>query len=540
MRVFISHSSKNSELAEELCGSLESKGFSCFLAPRDIRSGCEYAEEIVNGIDNSEVVVLLLSEASNSSPHVLREIERAVSKKKTIIVYKLEEVTLSKSLEYFLMTHQWINAKPGRNFDEIVKRISDLDEQQSEKPRQIAAEEAKPSAPAKSDRKKLLIAVIAAAVVLAAAGAVTAFFLLNNPGKGQPDQLRTEEASHNEETHSELSSPASDTQQQSKPQEDLPSTSITTSAVTTPPTETTTPTETTPPTEAPEQTDPAVEVILPEVTETVPESDPQPVEEKQPASPELGDRITLGTYNGEPIEWRVIHISEDNTQAVVISDKILTMKAFDAAEGGSFNKCDGEDYWRTKTENIDPDIQLKIRGDNRWELSNIRTWLNSEKENVSYSGQAPVSGAMSERRNGYHTEAGFLNGFTDEELSAVARTQVSTAGTVTEDRVFLLSLDELQWLYEADVSIYAKPTAAAVEQDKSLWYKVDSSAYDTDDFFWWLREPNSNTACECWCVNMSCFEEQTISEYAGLEGFGVRPAMTLDLTSDALISILEN
>ena len=52
-------------------------------------------------------------------------------------------------------------------------------------------------------------------------------------------------------------------------------------------------------------------------------------------------------------------------QAVVIADKILTMKAFDAAEGGKYNSCNGEDYWTTRAEKLDEDMQRTIRGDNR-------------------------------------------------------------------------------------------------------------------------------------------------------------------------------
>ena len=61
MRIFISHSSKDAELAAKVCEKVEAGGHSCFLAPRDIRSGCEYAEEIINGIDGSDVLLLLLS-----------------------------------------------------------------------------------------------------------------------------------------------------------------------------------------------------------------------------------------------------------------------------------------------------------------------------------------------------------------------------------------------------------------------------------------------------------------------------------------------
>lgn len=124
--VFISHSSKDGEVATELCGFLEDNGKKCFIAPRDIRYGHEYAEEIVNGIDNSETMVLMLSNNSNKSPHVLREVERAVSKSIPIIIYKLEEVELSKSMEYFLMTHQWANVKAKDGFKNILEFVNEI------------------------------------------------------------------------------------------------------------------------------------------------------------------------------------------------------------------------------------------------------------------------------------------------------------------------------------------------------------------------------------------------------------------------------
>ena len=107
-------------MAEQICVLLEERGRRCFLAPRDIRAGREYAEEIINGIDNSEAMLLLMSEAANASPHVLREVERAVSKNIPILVYKLEDTELSKSMEYFLMTHQWVNAKCRNDYEDVL------------------------------------------------------------------------------------------------------------------------------------------------------------------------------------------------------------------------------------------------------------------------------------------------------------------------------------------------------------------------------------------------------------------------------------
>ena len=157
-----------------------------------------------------------------------------------------------------------------------------------------------------------------------------------------------------------------------------------------------------------------------------------------------------------------------------------------------------------------------------------------------YSDQAPTSQAMSENRNGYHTEPGFLNGFTKEQRSAIIETQLITNGTVTRDKVFLISSDELNLLYDADISVFAKPTEAAVENDRSCWYKVDTEAYGVDDHFWWLRDANPDNSCECYYINISYTDSRIASGSVGLEGYGIRPAMTLDLTSDAVKAALEN
>ena len=79
MRIFLSHSSRDAAIADKICEQLEKNGIKCFIAPRDIRPGKEYAEEIINGIDESAAMILLMSQNANSSPHVLREVEHAVS-----------------------------------------------------------------------------------------------------------------------------------------------------------------------------------------------------------------------------------------------------------------------------------------------------------------------------------------------------------------------------------------------------------------------------------------------------------------------------
>ncbi|MFP6602925.1 MAG: toll/interleukin-1 receptor domain-containing protein, partial [Pirellulaceae bacterium] len=108
--VFLSHSSKDKEVADAVCESLESQEIGCWVAPRDIRVGVEWGEAIVEAIEDAKVFVVIISSHSNESPHVKREIERAVNKGLSIIPVRIDDVPLSKALEYFLGLTHWLDA----------------------------------------------------------------------------------------------------------------------------------------------------------------------------------------------------------------------------------------------------------------------------------------------------------------------------------------------------------------------------------------------------------------------------------------------
>lgn len=120
--IFISFSSKQQAKAIELCNFIEANGLSCFISSRDLIAGEEYAKQLIDNISASDAVVLILTSDSNKSPHVLREIEYAVSHNIPIVVYVEEECTLSKSMEYFLMTHQWLLPSSDQN-DKLLESI---------------------------------------------------------------------------------------------------------------------------------------------------------------------------------------------------------------------------------------------------------------------------------------------------------------------------------------------------------------------------------------------------------------------------------
>jgi len=108
-RAFISYASQDAAVANSVVENLEQHGLKCWLAPRDVRPGAQYADAIVEAINEAGSVVLLLSQSAVSSPHVGREVERAASKHKPIIALRIDAAALNRALEYFLSGSQWID-----------------------------------------------------------------------------------------------------------------------------------------------------------------------------------------------------------------------------------------------------------------------------------------------------------------------------------------------------------------------------------------------------------------------------------------------
>jgi len=108
--VFISYATAQRPLAEQLRTVLNGAGLSSWLAPDDVPASADYAEAILTAINGSRLVLLVLSVAACASPHVLREVERAVSKRVPVLAIRVEQLTLTASLEYFLSASQWFDA----------------------------------------------------------------------------------------------------------------------------------------------------------------------------------------------------------------------------------------------------------------------------------------------------------------------------------------------------------------------------------------------------------------------------------------------
>ena len=108
--IFVSYAGPDREAAFQIVAFLEGHGVACWVAPRDVGPGVEYGQAIIDGIEASRAIVLVLSEHANESPFVRKEVERAVSKVKPILPVRIREVQPAGALEFFISSSQWIDA----------------------------------------------------------------------------------------------------------------------------------------------------------------------------------------------------------------------------------------------------------------------------------------------------------------------------------------------------------------------------------------------------------------------------------------------
>lgn len=245
------------------------------------------------------------------------------------------------------------------------------------------------------------------------------------------------------------------------------------------------------------------------------------------------------TFLGSPIIWKIAdknHTGYPTGAVTLITERSIAMRAFDAKEPNN------------------SDSNRQSYGNNRYSVSNIRQWLNSESPAGSWylaqhsADAAPNSSNVWQSSNvainPYDTNAGFLNGFSQEFKDSlmetnlvVAKHSVDGGGSETvTDKIFLASNTEVGLanensivegslfpIFSDDASRIAYVTAEGIDDSNY----ASNPANDTTAWYWWLRTPYMNNSGRACRVGSS----GALSNYSAHGGYvGVRPLCNLKST----------
>ena len=128
--IFISHHTDSCKtLVEILVTMLEKKQHVCWFAERDIQTNTNFTAEIPKAIKNCDVFLLILNRQANTNEHVNRETNIAMSLKKTILAFKIEDFSESDSMLYITSTNQYVKLTDVSNLYTTAELICNALEQ---------------------------------------------------------------------------------------------------------------------------------------------------------------------------------------------------------------------------------------------------------------------------------------------------------------------------------------------------------------------------------------------------------------------------
>lgn len=162
----------------------------------------------------------------------------------------------------------------------------------------------------------------------------------------------------------------------------------------------------------------------------------------------VGDRVKFGSWDGEPVEWRVLEIKKDGA-CVLLSEKGLDIRAYNSAQAHV-----------------------------TWETCSLRKWLNGTF---------------------------YRNAFSTDEKKRIVPSAVENpdnrlyrtpGGRTTQDRVYLLSLEEAGRYFNTDPHD-GEPSEALRcfpyrEEKKSAAYANGTQNDGPGTCSWWLRSPGAD------------------------------------------------
>lgn len=124
--IFISYCSKQTEEAERIRAAIEQAGFSCWMAPDSIPTGSSYLHEIPLALENTDVLVLILTPDAENSVWVAREVSTAVGARKKVLPYRKKKFDLGCDFKYLLEGVQILTESDPQQLEErLVETINE-------------------------------------------------------------------------------------------------------------------------------------------------------------------------------------------------------------------------------------------------------------------------------------------------------------------------------------------------------------------------------------------------------------------------------
>ena len=119
--VFISYKSEEYDVAKKIRALLEEHNYPCWMAPESISAGSNYMSEIPTAIRKCDLFVLIVSEASQKSQWVQKEIDRAVKFDKYILPFHVDDSELIDAIDFVIANNQRIEAY--QNFEPACREL---------------------------------------------------------------------------------------------------------------------------------------------------------------------------------------------------------------------------------------------------------------------------------------------------------------------------------------------------------------------------------------------------------------------------------
>ncbi len=187
--LFISYSNKDKAVAYKVCAILESRGLLCWIAPRDVPPGSNWAEAISDAIDRANALVLIFSEHANKSRAIVSEVDQAFENGIPVFPVRIKNVEPSRELKFRIRTSQWVDAFTPP-IEQEINRLADsihslLGTQQEDETSYGNRPAGKPVEQVKTSKRKLkwIIAIAAACFV------ISGLFLFLRSGQKAPTLL---------------------------------------------------------------------------------------------------------------------------------------------------------------------------------------------------------------------------------------------------------------------------------------------------------------------------------------------------------------